>query len=209
MPHFSYTLDESAIPPNLTCGVCHDVAVTHRGCPQCKATFCKVRGHDGGRRHPGGGRRCTRALSPRALPLPCMPHAARSRRSSISLCWGAVATIRYSAAEQGPSRGRARPKCSRCRPAAGRPPPWQPLAPLTPHPTPLRCPLAPPKPSHPQECLDQWFDTQKRNMQPCSCPYCRRPLRYSQLRHDPAVQAQLDALQVGPLLALDHTRVFQ
>ncbi|KIY99889.1 hypothetical protein MNEG_8074 [Monoraphidium neglectum] len=33
-------------------------------------------------------------------------------------------------------------------------------------------------------------------MQACSCPYCRRPLRYSQLRHDAVLQAQLDALQV-------------
>jgi hypothetical protein len=44
--------------------------------------------------------------------------------------------------------------------------------------------------------MDQWFETQKRNMQACSCPYCRRPLRYSQLRHDAVLQAQLDALQV-------------
>lgn len=44
--------------------------------------------------------------------------------------------------------------------------------------------------------MDQWFETQKRNMQPCSCPYCRRPLRYSRLRHDTALQAQLDQLQV-------------
>jgi hypothetical protein len=33
-------------------------------------------------------------------------------------------------------------------------------------------------------------------MQPCTCPYCRRPLRYSQLRHDAALQARLDALTV-------------
>jgi len=34
-------------------------------------------------------------------------------------------------------------------------------------------------------------------MQSCTCPYCRCPLRYSQLRHDPAVQSELDALQVA------------
>lgn len=41
-PHYTY-VDEEEGHASLTCGVCHDVALTHRGCPQCKATFCKVR----------------------------------------------------------------------------------------------------------------------------------------------------------------------
>jgi hypothetical protein len=43
-PLFSYVEEqEDASDERLTCGVCHDVALTHRACPQCKATFCKVR----------------------------------------------------------------------------------------------------------------------------------------------------------------------
>ncbi|PNH03007.1 TNF receptor-associated factor 6-B, partial [Tetrabaena socialis] len=43
---------------------------------------------------------------------------------------------------------------------------------------------------------DSWFRTQKRKDVPCTCPYCRQPLRYSQLRADPALIARLDALPV-------------
>lgn len=41
------------------------------------------------------------------------------------------------------------------------------------------------------------FDTQKSNAQGCTCPYCRRRLKFSDLKHDPAIQQQLDQLQVG------------
>ena len=45
-----------------------------------------------------------------------------------------------------------------------------------------------------KECMEKWFAQQKRNGQRCSCPYCRKRLRYSQLKHDSSVQSQLDAL---------------
>eukprot|EP00882_Tetradesmus_deserticola_P030076 GHRQ01033738.1.p1 GENE.GHRQ01033738.1~~GHRQ01033738.1.p1 ORF type:complete len:397 (+),score=162.60 GHRQ01033738.1:797-1987(+) len=47
-----------------------------------------------------------------------------------------------------------------------------------------------------QNCVHKWFDTQKSNAQGCSCPYCRRRLKFSELKHDPKVQQQLDQLQV-------------
>ncbi|WIA13492.1 hypothetical protein OEZ85_007068 [Tetradesmus obliquus] len=47
-----------------------------------------------------------------------------------------------------------------------------------------------------QNCVHKWFDTQKSNAQGCTCPYCRRRLKFSDLKHDPAIQQQLDQLQV-------------
>ncbi|KAF6255471.1 hypothetical protein COO60DRAFT_1661495 [Scenedesmus sp. NREL 46B-D3] len=47
-----------------------------------------------------------------------------------------------------------------------------------------------------QNCVHKWFDTQKSNAQGCTCPYCRRRLRFSDLKHDLKIQQQLDQLQV-------------
>eukprot|EP00879_Flechtneria_rotunda_P005047 GHRR01005324.1.p1 GENE.GHRR01005324.1~~GHRR01005324.1.p1 ORF type:complete len:804 (+),score=299.97 GHRR01005324.1:199-2610(+) len=47
-----------------------------------------------------------------------------------------------------------------------------------------------------QNCVHKWFNTQKNRGQGCTCPYCRRKLRFSDMRHDPAIQQQLDQLLV-------------
>lgn len=56
-------------------------------------------------------------------------------------------------------------------------------------------PLPPPHPSL-QVCVHKWFDVQRTTGSNCTCPYCRRRLRFSDLTHDPAVQQQLDQLSV-------------
>ena len=47
-----------------------------------------------------------------------------------------------------------------------------------------------------QVCIQKWFSTQKRKEVPCSCPYCREPLRLSQLQTPAALAARADALPV-------------
>lgn len=47
-----------------------------------------------------------------------------------------------------------------------------------------------------KDCVEQWFKTQRGNGQACSCPYCRKKLRFSNLQYRAEVQAELDALQV-------------
>lgn len=44
--------------------------------------------------------------------------------------------------------------------------------------------------------MHKWFDVQRTTGSNCTCPYCRRRLRFSDLTHDPAVQQQLDQLSV-------------
>lgn len=61
----------------------------------------------------------------------------------------------------------------------------------------LTCFTCPHHTQHTQQgCLHKWFDTQRTTGSPCTCPYCRCPLRYSELVHDAGIQAQLDALHV-------------
>jgi hypothetical protein len=92
-PHYDYTAGEEGAPQALTCGVCHDVALTHRGCPQCKATFCKASG-DGsggrwaGRRGPAGSR--ARAARAAGAAFCCR---AAARVPDCVLPWGGNAAM--------------------------------------------------------------------------------------------------------------------
>lgn len=47
-----------------------------------------------------------------------------------------------------------------------------------------------------QGCLHKWLDMQRTTGGQCTCPICRRKLRYTDLRHDPAIQQQLQQLKV-------------
>lgn len=47
-----------------------------------------------------------------------------------------------------------------------------------------------------QVCVHKWFDVQRTTGTNCTCPYCRRKLRFSDLTHDPTIQQQLDQLSV-------------
>lgn len=47
-----------------------------------------------------------------------------------------------------------------------------------------------------QACVHRWFNTQKSNVQGCTCPYCRRKLKFSDLKHDALIQQKLDRLLV-------------
>jgi hypothetical protein len=44
--------------------------------------------------------------------------------------------------------------------------------------------------------VHKWFRVQRNTGSQCTCPYCRRKLRFSDLSHDPAIQQQLDQLPV-------------
>ena len=50
--------------------------------------------------------------------------------------------------------------------------------------------------SYCKECVEHWFLTQRGSGVGCSCPYCRKKLRFSELGHDEALQARLDGLEV-------------
>lgn len=45
-------------------------------------------------------------------------------------------------------------------------------------------------------CIESWMRQQRRKATPCSCPYCRAPLRFSSLIHDAAFDARVGALMV-------------